>query len=69
MAPFANLLAFVEDRPGDAAARAGEGVLLDPVQRFEASFASESGIKFATDLSPFPVSEVINRVAEEGPNT
>src|SRR3954469_7755675 len=33
MAPFANLLALVEDGPGDAATRAGERVLLDPVHR------------------------------------
>jgi|KBSSwiStaDraftv2_1062776.scaffolds.fasta_scaffold476729_2 hypothetical protein len=34
---------------------------------FEAAFASASNIKFAKDVSPFPVSEAVNRVAAEGP--
>src|SRR3569623_3592408 len=33
VAPLAALLALVEDRPGDAVTRAGEGVLLDAVER------------------------------------
>jgi hypothetical protein len=32
---------------------------------FEASFSSRSGIKFATELSPFPVSGEVNRVAAD----
>lgn len=32
MAPFADLLTLVEDGPSNALARAGDGVLLDPVE-------------------------------------